>query len=140
MTGTWVSAGTLRTRIVSAISPYVRDAIICGLNEEYVAVMLWPNPGACMELMQQTTLDFASIVESEVVRQAVREKLLDFNRANPGSSTRIARFVLLAEPPSMDGNELTEKGYINQRATLARRSTIVRQLYALAPGPDIVVL
>jgi len=48
--------------------------------------------------------------------------------------------MLMAEPPSIDGNELTDKGYINQRAGLERRAALVEKLYADKPGEDIIIL
>lgn len=133
-TGTWVSAGTLRTQVVTATSPWVRDAIICGLNQDYVAVMLWPNVDACRKRLGLEGLPLVEaislIVSSNEITEAVRAGLARHNKANSGSSTRIDRFVWLEEPPSMDGGELTEKGYINQRATLSRRDVIVQALYS----------
>ena len=40
-------------------------------------------------------------------------------------------------PPSIDANEITDKGYINQRAVLAHRAAAVERLYA---GEDGVVI
>ena len=57
-----------------------------------------------------------------------------------GSSGRIARVILMAEPASMDAGELTDKGYINQRVTLERRSALVEALYAEPPGPGAIVI
>ncbi len=74
------------------------------------------------------------------VRERVRAGLARHNAAATGSSQRIARVLLMAEPPSIDGNELTDKGYINQRAALHRRSGLVRQLYAAPPGDDVIVI
>jgi feruloyl-CoA synthase len=56
------------------------------------------------------------------------------------SSRRIARAMLMAEPPSIDGHELTDKGYINQRAGLERRAVLVERLYAAEPDSDVIVL
>jgi feruloyl-CoA synthase len=63
-----------------------------------------------------------------------------YNACCTGSSTRIARVMLMVEPPSIDGNELTDKGYINQRAGLERRAALVEKLYADKPGDDVIVL
>ena len=40
----------------------------------------------------------------------------------------------MAEPPSIDGDEMTDKGYINQRATRERRKALVDRLYAGGDG------
>ena len=62
------------------------------------------------------------------------------NASCTGSSMRIARAMLMVEPPSIDGNELTDKGYINQRAGLERRAGLVERLYAAHPGEDVIIL
>jgi feruloyl-CoA synthase len=56
------------------------------------------------------------------------------NSEGKGSSMRIKRALLMAEPPSVDGHEITDKGYINQRATLERRKALVERLYAGGEG------
>jgi feruloyl-CoA synthase len=74
------------------------------------------------------------------VVERVRSGLAAFNAAATGSSTRVARVMLMTEPPSIDGNELTDKGYINQRAGLDRRAALVEQLYAEPPGEGVIVI
>jgi feruloyl-CoA synthase len=87
------------------------------------------------------TASMDTVVNHPKVRAHVRDGLLAHNKACGGaSSMRIARAMLMAEPPSIDGNELTDKGYINQRAGLERRAALVAQLYADQPGPDVIVL
>ncbi len=82
-----------------------------------------------------------TVVNHPKVRAHLRDGLLAHNKACSGSSSRrIVRAMLMAEPPSIDGNELTDKGYINQRAGLERRAALVTQLYADQPGPDVIVL
>ena len=75
-----------------------------------------------------------------VVRQRVRAGLAAHNAAQTGSSQRVARVLLMAEPPSIDGNELTDKGYINQRAALQRRSGLVQRLHAAAPDDEVLII
>jgi hypothetical protein len=35
--------------------------------------------------------------------------------------------------------EITDKGYLNQRAILARRAALVERLYSDKPGEDVVI-
>ena len=69
----------------------------------------------------------------------LRERFQEYNRTHPASSTRIERVILLAEPPSLDANEITDKGYVNQRAVLERRADLVQRLFADPPAPDVIV-
>jgi feruloyl-CoA synthase len=68
------------------------------------------------------------------LRERLRDLLRAHNRENPGSSHRIARALILDEPPSIDAGEITDKGYINQRAVLSRRAALVEALYGDAPA------
>jgi feruloyl-CoA synthase len=56
-----------------------------------------------------------------------------------GTSARVRRAILLAEPPSLDIGETTDKGSINQRAVLARRATLIEELYADPPPASVIV-
>ena len=67
-------------------------------------------------------------------------QLAAFNAGQGGSSRKVARFKLLTTPPSLDAGEITDKGYINQRAGLERRAALVEKLYADKPGEDVIVL
>ena len=76
---------------------------------------------------------------AEDVRRRVREGLAAHNAAHPGSSTRVARAIVASEPPSIDGGEITDKGYLNQRRILERRADLVARLYAEPPDDDVIV-
>jgi feruloyl-CoA synthase len=83
---------------------------------------------------------FHDVVRSPTLHARLRDALAEFNRHNAGSSRRVKRVLLMTEPPSIDGNEITDKGYINQRAVLARRAALVDRLYSNMPHPDVVVI
>ncbi len=137
--GTWVSAGTLRADVVAAASPLLQDAVVCGLDKPYVALLAWPNVAALTELAEgATTPD--EMVRHPAVVAAVKEKIAAHNKEAGGSSGRIKRVHLMTEPPSIDGHEITDKGYINQRATLERRAALVDVLYADDPDDSVIVI
>ena len=134
--GTWVSVGTLRPDVVAACSPYVADAVICGQDKPLIGALLWPSPAA----LQGLAVDGEPGSPLEKVNAIIRTKLHDFNKSAGGSSRRIGRFTVMAEPPSIDAGEITDKGYVNQRATLERRHGLVEQLYAAHPEAPIVTV
>src|SRR5262249_51240142 len=103
LTGTWVTVGALRTRLISAAG-VLSDAVICGQDAEYVAAMAWVNQA-------EATRSEASL------REHLASALAKLN-ADAGSAGRIERLLLLAAPPSLDAGELTDKGYLNQRRCL----------------------
>ena len=139
--GTWVSVGTLRADIVAAVSPLVQDCVIAGLDKEYIAVLAWPNLGAAREICANNALKTPDeLVRSEAVINFVRERLQKHNKGAGGSSGKVARIMLMTEPPSIDGHEITDKGYVNQRATLDRRAKLVDALYAKVAPPDVIVV
>ena len=137
-TGTWVSAGTLRADVVTAASPYIKDAVICGLNETYISLLAWPNISACATLAGSE--DPAEICSAQAVRDAISAGLAAHNANNKGSSRRIARFLLLVEPPDPGANEIADKGYLNQGEIQRRRADQVARLYAESPDPEVVVI
>ena len=145
LTGTWVAVGNLRLAALSGAAPLVQDAAICGEGREEIGMLAFPSLTACAATAGGTpeTLSPAEIVASREVHEALAEKLKAYNAGNPGSSTKIARVLLMTEPPSIDAGEITDKGYLNQRAVLRRRADLVERLYDEAgerDHPDIVVI
>ncbi|HMN81126.1 MAG TPA: AMP-binding protein [Burkholderiaceae bacterium] len=138
--GTFVHVGTLRVAAIAAASPVIQDALVAGQDREYVGLLAWINLEACRALAGRPDAGVAELVADPRVIECVRGGLARHNEANPGSSLRITRALLMTEPPSIDGNELTDKGYINQRAALERRDALVRRLYADPPAPDVIVV
>ncbi|MBI1261678.1 MAG: AMP-binding protein [Rhizobiales bacterium] len=139
--GTWVSTGTLRADVVAACSPALQDAVICGLDKPYVALLAWPNLAGMRSLAGLP--DEASpqeVISHPKVEVHLRAALAAHNKSGGGSSGRVARLHLMLEPPSIDGHEMTDKGYVNQRATLERRAHLVERLYADPAPEDVMVL
>jgi feruloyl-CoA synthase len=140
-TGTWVSVGTLRAAAIAAASPLIQDCVVCGHDKPYVALLAWPNPSALKDIAEDPSRKSVDeLIASPKVVAFLKERFAAHNRRAGGSSTRIARVLLMSEPPSVDRHEITDKGYINQRATLERRKYLVERLYARQPSEDVVVV
>jgi feruloyl-CoA synthase len=141
MTGTFVHVGTVRTDAIAAATPVIQDALVAGQDRAYIGLLAWPNLNACRVLIGDADATFEDVVKHPAVLAALKAGLEKYNREVEGaSSMRIARVMLMTEPPSIDGNELTDKGYINQRAGLDRRADLVERLYAEHPDKDVMVL
>ena len=139
--GTWVSVGTLRTDILAAASPRLQDAVIAGQDKGFAALLAWPNPAAARTIAGLAPdAPLAEALAAPAVAEFLREKLRAHNKTAGGSSHRIQRAILMAEPPSIDGHEITDKGYVNQRATLERRAALVEALYAARPDAQVIVV
>ena len=134
--GTWVSVGTLRPDIVAACSPYLMDAVVTGQDQPFAGALLWPS-AAGLKALDTDGRPGDALAK---LRAVLADRLATFNAQAGGSSRRIARFLLLTEPPSIDAGEITDKGYVNQRATLERRAAQVAALYAEPPGDGVVVV
>jgi feruloyl-CoA synthase len=134
--GTWVSVGTLRPDLVAACSPWVMDAVICGQDKPFIGALFWPS----MAGMQTLAADAGPGTPLEKLTALLSGKLAAFNATAGGSSRRIGRFVIMTEPPSIDAGEITDKGYVNQRATLERRDGLVQNIYANPPGAGVVTV
>jgi feruloyl-CoA synthase len=133
LTGTWVAAGALRTRLISGAG-VLSDAVICGQDAEYVAAMAWVNQAEARRLTGATE-DVA--LDDPALRAHLARALQSVN-ADAGSAARIERLLLLAEPPSLDAGEITDKGYLNQRRTLQCRAADVVRLYTEPPDTAVI--
>ncbi|UFZ01631.1 AMP-binding protein [Bradyrhizobium ontarionense] len=140
-TGTFVHVGSLRTDAIAAATPAIHDALVTGQDRDYVGLLAWPNLHACRQLVGNPQATFEDVVKHPAVIDCVRRGLEAHNKECEGAtSRRIGRAMLMVEPPSIDGHELTDKGYINQRAGLERRAALVARLYAAEPDSEVIVL
>jgi feruloyl-CoA synthase len=140
-TGTFVHVGSLRTDAIAAATPVVQDALVAGQDRPFVGLLAWPNLHACRQLVGDPDASCEDVVKHPDVLACLKRGLQAHNASTAGaSSLRIARAMLMTEPASIDGNELTDKGYINQRAGLERRAVLVERLYADHPGEDVIIL
>ena len=129
-TGTFVSVGPLRARVISAATPYVLDAVVTGIDRSAIGLLVFPRLEHCQVLSGLgADASAAEVLASAPVREWFRQLLVRLNEDASGSSMRIDRLLLQAEPPSIDHRELTDKGSINQAAVLARRAATVNALY-----------
>ena len=140
-TGTFVHVGSLRTDAIAAATPVVQDALVAGQDRPFVGLLAWPNLHACRQITGNPDASYEDVVTHPEVLACLKRGLEAHNKSTEGaSSMRVARAMLMVEPASIDGNELTDKGYINQRAGLERRAALVERLYADPPGEDVIVL
>jgi feruloyl-CoA synthase len=75
----------------------------------------------------------------EALRAMLQNALDALAAEATGSSNRIARALLLEEPPSIDAGEVTDKGSINQRVVLRTRAGLVARLYAEPRASEVIV-
>src|SRR6202048_218644 len=140
-TGTFVPVGSLRTAAIAAATPVVQDGLVTGQDRPFVGLLAWPNLHACRQITGNPDASYEDVVKHPDVLACLKRGLQAHNKSTEGaSSMRIARAMLMTEPASIDGNELTDKGYINQRAGLERRAALVERLYADHPGEDVIIL
>jgi feruloyl-CoA synthase len=143
--GTWVSVGPLRAAVIQHFAPLVRDVVIAGHDRDTVGVLIFPDLEACRALcgaapdLTPADLTPDALVGQPALRARFQTLLDGFARAATGSATRVTRAILLAELPSIDAHEMTDKGSINQRAVLTRRAGLVEALYAEPPGASVIV-
>jgi feruloyl-CoA synthase len=136
--GIFVRVGSLRVEAVSATAPLVTDVVVTGADRAWVGLLAWLNVAACRERFGPLSVD--ELARHTPLHEALRSALRGHNSRHTGSSMRLARLLVLTEPPSMDAGEITDKGYVNQRAVLARRAADVERLHAAEAGPDVVVI
>ncbi len=134
-TGTWVRVGPLRAAFLAAAAGLVHDVVIAGEGRAHVAALLLLDVTACRAVAKNgdAMLSLADLAADAAVEAALVAILRRFSDERPGSSTALSTAIVLVEPPSIDAQEITDKGSINQRAVLKRRAALVAQLYG-EPG------
>ncbi len=140
-TGTWVSVGTLRASLIHHFAPYAQDAVICGRDRGYIAAMIFPDWAHLQALVPDgKEMNNETLVAQPHVKEVMAERLEQMAASSTGSSTRVKRITILTELPSIDGNEITDKGSINQRAVMSRREGIMNSLYEESPADHVISL
>lgn len=127
-TGTWVSMGPLRAKFIHHCSPYAQDVVIAGHERDEVTALIFPASDACKGMT------------AEQVRAKFQCLLDELARSSTGSSNRIARAMLMDQPPSIDKYEMTDKGSLNQGAILRNRAELVEELYRPEPSARVIVV
>ena len=137
-TGTFVSVGPLRARVIAAGDPCVQDVVVTGLNHDDIGLLIFPRIDSCRALSGlPASASMADVLEEAPVRHFFQNLVDQMYAAGTGSATRVARALVMAAPPSIDLGEITDKGSINQRAVLTQRAALVDALYA---GSDPTIL
>ncbi|WP_431109431.1 feruloyl-CoA synthase [Variovorax paradoxus] len=112
--GTWVSVGTLRVKLVSMLAPHAQDVVLTGHDSDEIGMLVFAAPQAAPQALAERIADVLRTLRDE----------------GAGSSQCPTRALVLSEPPSLDAGEITDKGYVNQRAVLTRRAAEVARLHA----------
>ncbi|MGX4807606.1 feruloyl-CoA synthase [Bradyrhizobium guangdongense] len=127
--GTWVSVGTLRVAGIAALAPFAQDIVVTGHGGDEVRFLVFPNIAACRaHAGLSETASVNDVLGHDKIRTAIAQGLAKLKQQSGNSSGHATRALLLVEPPSVDGGEITDKGYINQRAVLTRRVGAVERL------------
>lgn len=129
-TGTFVSVGPLRARIIAAGAPFIQDVVLTGINLKEVGAMVFPTPAVRNLSGLGADVSLHEVLDHPAVLAHFQTVLNDLAAAATGSANRIARMCLLADPPTIDRGEITDKGSINQRAVLTHRADTVAKLHS----------
>jgi feruloyl-CoA synthase len=132
--GSWVLTGELRSLVLSA-APAIADLVIAGHDRDDIRLLVWATDAVRSELAARAGASLEAALKARIA-----EELAAYNAANGGATRRIAAFSILTEAPSLGAGEVTDKGYVNQRAMLANQADTVEDLYAAAPSARVVVL
>jgi feruloyl-CoA synthase len=135
LTGSWVLTGELRSLILAA-APSIGEAVIAGQDRADVRLLVWAASGVRAELAG-SGLEGPELEASLCAR--IAKELRDFNARFPGTTRRVAAFVLLTQAPSLGAGEITDKGYVNQRQVLINNAARVDQLYAPRPCAGVIL-
>jgi len=128
-TGTFVSVGPLRGKIIAAGAPYIQDVVLTGINLKEVGAMVFPTPAVRALSGMASDAPLADVLGSAPVLAHFQNLINELSKTATGSANRIARMCLLSEPPTIDKGEITDKGSINQRSVLTHRADTVAALH-----------
>jgi feruloyl-CoA synthase len=136
--GIFVRVGSLRVEAVNAAAPLIVDAVVTGADRAWVGLLVWLNLNTCKERFG--TSDISVLMRMPAVHNDLKSAFQGHNAQHTGSSMRIRRVLILDESASMDAGEITDKGYVNQRAVLARRADMVEVLYADSLQHNVIAI
>ena len=138
-TGTWVSVGPLRARILAGAAGLAQDVVITGHDREFAGALIFPNLAVCRDAAGlPADAPAREVLTHPAVLRRFQDALAGLAREGTGSSTFVARAILLDQPPSLDAREITDKGSINQKVVLQQRAALVDELYAQAPSARVL--
>jgi feruloyl-CoA synthase len=135
-TGTWVSVGPLRAKLVAGLAPFVKDVVLAAPDRDSLAAILIPEPEAVARIVPPGE----DVATHPGLRAELAAKLGVLAATATASSQRVPRAALLTQPLSLDAGEITDKGSINQRAVLARRTALVEDLFADPPPAHVITI
>ena len=139
--GTWVSVGSLRMASIESMAPLAQDIVVAGHGRDEICLLVFPSMAACRQLAGlPVDAPAADVLAHPSVKAHVRDALAAGKRMGTGSSTFALRALLMEQGPSVDGHEITDKGYVNQAAVLKNRSILVDRLYARDGDQDVIGL
>ena len=127
--GTWVDAGAVRLAVLASAATLVDDVVVAGENHDEIGLLFFVSG-----TMQSASADQCAL------RIALADVLDAYNTSAGGSSFRIGRAIVVFAPLSAADGEITDKGSVNQRRVLQRRTGIVAQLFADDPAADVIIL
>ena len=137
-TGTFVSVGPLRGRVITGGAPYIQDVVVTGLDRKEVGALVFPTQAVRSLVDLPADAPMAEVLKQRPVLQKFQSLVTDLSLTATGSANRVTRLMLMAEPPSFDLGEVTDKGSINQRAVLKHRDALVQALYDETPGHIVI--
>ena len=138
-TGTFVSVGPLRGKVIAAGDPCVQDAVVAGINRDQIGLLILPRLDSCRALAGLGAgATPAEVLAAPAVREFFQTLVDTLWASGTGSATRVARALVLLDPPSIDLGEVTDKGSINQRAVLTHRDALVQQMYS-GQAPNLLL-
>jgi feruloyl-CoA synthase len=140
--GTWVSVGPLRTKLITRMSPWIRDVVIAGHDRDELGVLLFPDIQECKALCPELrdSDDAVAVFRHLAVLTHLRKLLAQLASEATGSSNRVVRAVILEDTPSLDAGEITDKGSLNSAAILQHRAALVEQLYQRDPPAHVILV
>jgi feruloyl-CoA synthase len=138
--GAWVNVDAVRVQAIAAGAPVIQDAVVTGHGRAEIGLLVFPSEQGCRALCTDApaSMTLGELLYEPRVRRRIKGALTAMATDSNGSRCPV-RVLLMSEPPSLNVGEITDNGYVNQRAVLARRSALVERLHAAMPDPEVIV-
>jgi feruloyl-CoA synthase len=137
--GTWVNVGALRLALLERGAPLIEDVIVSGHDRDELALLVFISRAHVAKFVHLPDADHATLAQHPAMRSFLANVLAEHNAKSPGTSTRVARALILPESPNRGNGEMTDKGSVNQRRALQVRAPAVAALHAEPPGAAVIL-
>ena len=128
LSGTWVQVSKLHGETLAGLAGLAQELVVCGHDRHEIGILIFPARPLLAEAGIAVTEADGALVGDDLLG-AIRTRLAAQSAKATGSATRVARALVLSAPPSVEAQEITDKGSLNSRNIRDHRAALLHRLY-----------